>query len=79
MGVPDSRLHEVGCACVIPELGATLTVEELRAFAQGKMASFKIPRHLVFVKAYPMTSSGKVQKFKLQELCVETLDLNAGS
>ncbi len=76
VGVPDSRLREVGCACVILELGATLTLEDLRAFSQGKMASFKIPRHLIFVKAYPMTSSGKVQKFKLQELCVETLDLN---
>jgi fatty-acyl-CoA synthase len=78
VGVSDSRLHEVGCACVVLEPGANLTLEELRAFSQGKVASFKIPHHMVLVKDYPMTSSGKVQKFKLQELCVETLGLETG-
>lgn len=75
VGVPDERLQEVGCACVVLEPGAQVTTEELMAFCRGKIASFKIPRHTVFLKEYPMTSSGKVQKFKLREISVKTLHL----
>jgi fatty-acyl-CoA synthase len=75
VGVPDPRLQEVACACVIPEPGTQVTPEELQALCHGKIASFKIPRHVLFRKDYPMTSSGKVQKFKLRELCLEELRL----
>ncbi len=75
VGVPDPRLQEVGCACVIPESGAQVTAEDLLAFYRGKIASFKIPRHVVFLKEYPMTSSGKVQKFKLRDICLDMLNL----
>ncbi len=75
VGVPDERLHEVGCACVVLEPGAHVTTEDILTFCRGKIASFKIPRHVVVLKEYPMTSSGKVQKFKLRELSIEELGL----
>jgi fatty-acyl-CoA synthase len=73
VGVPDPRLQEVACACVVLEAGRHVTAEELLALCRGKIASFKIPRYVLFRKAYPMTSSGKVQKFKLREDCLNAL------
>jgi fatty-acyl-CoA synthase len=75
VGVPEPRLHEVACACVILEPGVQVEPDELLALCKGKIASFKIPRHVLFRKEYPMTSSGKVQKFKLSEECIEDLGL----
>jgi fatty-acyl-CoA synthase len=75
VGVPDARLGEVGAACVVLNPGARVTATDLTEFCRGKIASFKIPRHVLFVKEFPMTSSGKVQKFKLRELCIEALHL----
>jgi fatty-acyl-CoA synthase len=49
--------------------------EALMAFCHGKIASFKSPRYVLFMKEYPMTSSGKVQKFKLREGSIEALGL----
>jgi fatty-acyl-CoA synthase len=74
--VPDSRLQEVACACVVLAPGVHVGADELIAFCRGKMASFKIPRYVRYTKEYPMTSSGKVQKFKLRELCLEELQLH---
>jgi fatty-acyl-CoA synthase len=73
VGVPDARLQEVACACVILEPGAQVEPETLIAFCRGKIASFKLPRHILFMKEYPMTSSGKVQKFKLRECSIAAL------
>ena len=64
---PDARLSEVGVAFVRAEPGQALTEDELLAHCRGRIASFKIPRHVVFVDDFPMTSSGKVQKVKLRE------------
>lgn len=74
VGVPDARLHEVACACVVLVPGAQVDVSELVAFCRGKVASFKVPRHVLTVKEYPMTASGKVQKGKLRELSIQALD-----
>jgi len=76
VGVPDPRLQEVACACVILEPGARAEPEALIAFCHGKIASFKSPCYVLFVKDYPMTSSGKVQKFKLREDSIEALGLS---
>jgi fatty-acyl-CoA synthase len=73
VGVPDARLQEVACACVILAAGAQVEPETLIAFCRGKIASFKLPRHILFMKEYPMTSSGKVQKFKLRESSIAAL------
>ena len=64
---PDARLSEVGVAFVRREPGQALTEAAAIAHCRGRIASFKIPRHVVFVDDFPMTSSGKVQKVKLRE------------
>jgi fatty-acyl-CoA synthase len=64
---PDARLAEVGVAFVKREPGCPLTDGDVLAHCKGRIASFKIPRHVVFVDDFPMTSSGKIQKVKLRE------------
>jgi fatty-acyl-CoA synthase len=55
--------------------GASVTAADLMDFCRGRLAGFKIPRHVLFVQDYPMTSSGKVQKFRLREVALEALQL----
>jgi fatty-acyl-CoA synthase len=64
---PDARLSEVGVAFVRLEAGQALSEEQVLDYCRGKIASFKIPRRVIFVDEYPMTSSGKIQKAKLRE------------
>jgi len=70
---PDTRLSEVGVAFVRREPGSPLTDAEVLARCRGRIASFKIPRHIVFVDDFPMTSSGKIQKVKLREEALKRL------
>jgi fatty-acyl-CoA synthase len=67
VGLPDARLSEVAVAFVQLAAGCTLSEQEVIAHCRGRVASFKIPRHVLFVDEFPMTSSGKVQKVKLRE------------
>lgn len=67
VGVPDARLAEVPAAFVIREAGAELSAEDVVALCRGRIASFKVPRHVFFVDAFPMTGSGKIQKYLLRE------------
>jgi fatty-acyl-CoA synthase len=67
IGVPDPKYGEELCACVIVRAGEQLSAEELRAFCEGEIARHKIPRHIRFVEAFPMTVTGKIQKFKMRE------------
>jgi fatty-acyl-CoA synthase len=67
VGLPDARLAEVAVAFVLLAPGATLTERDVIEHCRGRVASFKIPRHVVFVDEFPMTSTGKVQKVKLRE------------
>ncbi len=76
VGVPDERLSEVACACVIPEPGHAVTNDDLATFCQGKLASFKIPRHTVTMDEFPMTASGKPQKVKLRAIASRALQLD---
>jgi len=66
IGVPDARLTEVPAAFIELAPGAALTEEEVIAHCRGKIAGFKVPRHVRFVTEWPMSST-KIQKFKLQE------------
>ncbi len=66
-GVPDERLGEEVAAAIKLKPGETATTEEIRGFCDGRIARFKIPRLIRFVDSFPMTASGKVQKFKLRE------------
>ncbi|MGA4838838.1 AMP-binding protein [Streptomyces sp. G45] len=68
VGVPDERYGEVPLACVILRDGAeALTLDELRAYCEGRLAHYKVPVHLRLMEAFPMTVSGKVRKVELRE------------
>jgi fatty-acyl-CoA synthase len=75
VSLPDARLSEVGVAFVRAEPGQTLTEDDVLAHCRGRIASFKIPRRVIFVDDFPMTSSGKIQKVKLR---AEALRLAGG-
>jgi fatty-acyl-CoA synthase len=75
IGVPDERYGEELMAWIIPREGASLDREQVEKYCRGKIAHHKIPRYVKLVDAFPMTVTGKVQKFKLRELAVEELDL----
>lgn len=71
VGVPDPRYGEELMAWIILKEGEKLDAEELREYCTGKISRHKIPRYFEFTKEYPMTASGKIQKFKLRELSAE--------
>ncbi len=75
IGVPDARYGEELCAWVKLRPGAELSLEELRQFCTGKIAHYKIPRYLRISDEFPMTVTGKVQKFKMREVTIAELDL----
>jgi fatty-acyl-CoA synthase len=71
IGVPDERYGEIVCAWIVLKPGAEATAEDVTEFCQGKIARFKIPQLVRFVDAFPMTVTGKIQKFKMRELEIE--------
>ncbi len=75
IGVPDERYGEELMAWVILRPGASLTEDEVKAYCKGQIAHFKIPRYVKFVDAYPMTVTGKVQKYKMRDTAVDELGL----
>ncbi|KAM9258308.1 medium-chain acyl-CoA ligase ACSF2, mitochondrial [Cariama cristata] len=75
VGVKDSRMGEEICACIRLRARQDCTEEEIKAFCKGKISHFKIPRYVVFVEQYPLTVSGKVQKYKLREQMEKHLQL----
>ncbi|MFZ0039774.1 MAG: AMP-binding protein, partial [Solirubrobacteraceae bacterium] len=79
VGVPDRRYGEELMAWVVPRGGASLDADAVREFCEGKIARYKIPRYVKCVDSFPMTVTGKVQKFKLREQAIEELDLASAS
>jgi fatty-acyl-CoA synthase len=75
VGVPDIKYGEELLAAVRLRADAVLTEDEIRAFCKGKLAHYKVPRYVRFVDSYPMTVSGKVQKYKIRDEAVEVLGL----
>ena len=71
VGVPDPKYGEELMAWVILKTGESLTAEDLKAFCKGKISHHKIPKYIEFIDAYPMTASGKIQKFLLREMSKE--------
>jgi fatty-acyl-CoA synthase len=67
VGVPHDRLGEVGAAFIELKEGQKATEEEIINFCKGKIANFKIPKYVRFVHEFPLTASGKIQKFMLRE------------
>jgi fatty-acyl-CoA synthase len=75
IGVPDEKYGEELCAWVIARPDASLDADAVRAYCRGRLAHFKVPRYVIFADEFPMTVTGKVQKFKMREASVERLGL----
>jgi fatty-acyl-CoA synthase len=75
IGVPDQRFGEELCAWVRLRPGHGLTIDGLRAFCREKIAHYKIPRYLKVIDDFPMTVTGKVQKFRMREISIAELGL----
>jgi fatty-acyl-CoA synthase len=76
IGVPDEKYgEEIMASIKLRDDAEPLTVEALRAFCQGKVAHFKIPRYVQITDEFPMTVTGKIQKYKMREDAVERLGL----
>jgi fatty-acyl-CoA synthase len=73
VGFPDERLTEVPIAYVQPRPGANVTERFIIEFCRGKVATFKIPRHVLFLDELPMTASGKIRKVELRDNAIEKL------
>ena len=71
VGVPSRKYGEEVAAFIIPRKGAAIAPEDVRAFCRGQIAWYKIPRHITVVDAFPLTASGKIQKFRLREMAAE--------
>ncbi|MGP7998706.1 MAG: AMP-binding protein [Streptosporangiaceae bacterium] len=79
IGVPDARYGEEICAWIKLRPGQQLTDEELREFCTGQIAHFKVPRYLRITAEFPMTITGKVQKFKMRETSITELGLEGAA
>jgi fatty-acyl-CoA synthase len=79
IGIPSPRYGEEVMAWVKLKPGAAATGEELEGFCQGRISSFKIPRHWKFVDGFPMTVTGKIQKYLMRETSIEELGLTAAA
>ena len=75
VGVPDPKYGEELCAWIRLRDGQSATAEEIREFCRGQIAHYKIPRHVRFVDGFPMTITGKVQKFLMRRESIEALGL----
>ena len=73
-GIPDERMGEQVCAWVQLNEGMTLTEDELKAYCKDQITHFKIPKHVRFVTEYPMTVTGKIQKFVMRDQMLEMLE-----
>ena len=76
VGIPDARLGEIVVAWIRVKAGQSATEHEIRDFCQGKIAYFKIPESVRFVDQFPMTITGKIQKFRIRE--IETRERGVG-
>ena len=74
-GVPDRKYGEQVMAAIVLKKGVEMNEEEVRDFCRGKIANYKVPKYVRFVDSYPMTASGKIQKFKLREMAIRELQL----
>ena len=77
IGVPDARFGEELMAWIQLKPGQTASDEELKAFCKGEIAHYKVPRYIRFVDGFPMTVTGKIQKFRMREQSIAELGLDA--
>jgi fatty-acyl-CoA synthase len=79
VGVPDDKYGEELCAWIRLHEPESASEDDIKTFCRGKLAHFKVPRYVVFVDEFPMTVTGKIQKFKMRETSVELLGLHAAA
>ena len=75
VGLPDKKFGEELCAWIVPREGETLTEDEVRDFCKGQIAHYKVPRYIKFVDGFPMTVTGKIQKFLIRDQMKQELGL----
>jgi fatty-acyl-CoA synthase len=75
VGVPDTKYGEELCACIILRPGMKCSEEEIRTFCNGEIAHYKVPRYVMFLESFPMTITGKIQKFVLRDQMRKSLEL----
>jgi fatty-acyl-CoA synthase len=75
VGVPDAKYGEELCAWIIAKPGTQPTEDDIRAFCKGQIAHYKVPRYIRFVTSFPMTVTGKIQKFKIRDEMRDQLGL----
>jgi fatty-acyl-CoA synthase len=68
VGVPSTKYGEELGAFIILKRGVSLCEEDVKDYCRGKIAWYKIPKYIAFVQSYPMTASGKIQKYRLREM-----------
>jgi len=77
VGIPDEKYGEVVGAFIIKKDGTDISEEDVIDFTRNKIAPYKKPKHVIFVDAFPMTASGKIQKYKLREMACEQLGIKS--
>lgn len=78
VGIPDEKYGEVVGAFIIRKPGFDITEEDVIDFTRSRIAPYKKPKHVFFVDSYPMTASGKIQKYRLREIACEKLGIETG-
>jgi fatty-acyl-CoA synthase len=79
VGVPDQKYGEELCAWIVVRPGETVSEAEVREFCSGRLAHYKVPRYVMVVDEFPMTVTGKVQKFKMREASIERFGLQVAA
>ncbi|GMV09306.1 MAG: fatty-acyl-CoA synthase [Gemmatimonadota bacterium] len=79
IGVPSEHYGEEVMAWIVPRPGSAPTAEDIISYCRGRISSYKIPRFVKFVESFPMTVTGKIQKFRMREMAVEELGLQAAA
>jgi fatty-acyl-CoA synthase len=77
VGVPDKRMGEAGCLCIVPLPGFVIDSDQITALCAERLAKFKVPKHILCITAedIPLTPTGRPQKFKLSQLAADRLGL----
>jgi len=77
VGIPDAKYGEIVGAFIRRSAGSDISESDVQEFARARMARYKAPKHVFFVDAFPMTASGKIQKYKLRDMAKEQLGIEA--
>jgi fatty-acyl-CoA synthase len=79
IGVPDRKYVEEVAVWIKLKEGAVCCADDIRDFCKGRIADFKVPRYVKFVDSFPMTVSGKIQKYKMRESSIQEWGLEAAA